>query len=286
MVKTWKITFTQAGEVSELLRLPLSTQSLDETSLNLPGGAYTTLRTYSGRKALHLEDHLLRLEQTAAMTGKPIRLEHAALCHAMRRVLHEVSAEQPEIADWRFRLTLDLEVQRGMVYLSIQPLDTPPEQAYREGVRAVTCSLQRQLPKAKLTRFIARAGAVRQTLPPGVNEAIMYDEQGNLLEGLSSNFFALRAGALYTAEAGVLLGITRSLALQAAGRLNLTIQFQPVTLVDLPHLEEAFITSASRGVLPVRQIDQTQIGQTCPGPLTRSLMQAYQALIEEQLELI
>ena len=63
--------------------------------------------------------------------------------------------------------------------------------------------------------------------------------------------------------------------------------FRPLpdrTQADLPAFEDAFITSSSRGVLPVRQIDETVIGVACPGPITRTLMQAYAAAIEELTE--
>lgn len=284
MVETWKVSFSPTGEISELLPLPLSVSSLDEASLHLPGGAYTTFRTFSGQKALHLEDHLSRLEQTAKMFGDPIALDHPQLRSAVRQALHGAVMENGEAADWRVRLTLDLEVHHGAVYVSLQPLVTLPDEAYRQGVPVITCSLQRQLPKAKLTRFIVRAGAVRQNLPPGIEEAIMVDPQGHLLEGLSSNFFAVQAERIWTAEVGVLSGVTRFLALQAAERLNIPIQLEPVSLADLPRIDEAFITSASRGVLPVRQIDQALIGNGCPGTLTCKLMHTYQAMVQEQLE--
>jgi branched-chain amino acid aminotransferase len=212
-VITWKLSSLSAAGKPDLLLLPLESRSLDDASLQLPGGAYTTFRTFASRKVLHLQDHLARLEQTAALSGQPIHLDRAALRRALRQT---ITSPAPEADDWRIRLTLDLEDRPGDIYICLQPLETPPSEAYESGVLVTTIDLQRQLPKAKLTRFIARAGDVRQHLPAGVNEALMVDPRGCLLEGLSSNFFAVRAGLLYTAEEGVLSGITRSLVLQAA----------------------------------------------------------------------
>ena len=62
------------------------------------------------------------------------------------------------------------------------------------------------------------------------------------------------------------------------------VNFQPVHISELPALQEAFITSSSRGVLPVSQIDAARIGAGKPGPLTRRLRQAYDEIILEQLE--
>ena len=165
-----------------------------------------------------------------------------------------------------------------------RPLDVPPPAAYREGVAIITCTLERLLPQAKLTRFIARSRHIRQSLPPGVNEAVMVSADGFLLEGLTSNFFAICQDEIRTAEQAVLAGITRSLVLEAARRLGLPVRFQPVHLSELAALQEAFLTSSSRGVLPVSRIDSIQIGAGKPGPLTRRLMHIYDAIILEQLE--
>jgi branched-subunit amino acid aminotransferase/4-amino-4-deoxychorismate lyase len=54
----------------------------------------------------------------------------------------------------------------------------------------------------------------------------------------------------------------------------------------LGQLDEAFLTSASRGVLPVTRIDDTQIGDGLPGPVTRRLAAAYHARLEGLLEIV
>ena len=283
-VQTWKIITSAGGARLELQAMHPQPNSLDEASLRLPGGAYTTFRTFNARQALHLGDHLRRLEQTASLAGKPQALDQAGLRQAVRDVMLRAGEGSAASQDWRVRLTLDLEAQPGDIYITLQPLELLPAEAYAQGVEVVTCDLQRQLPRAKLTRFIARAGGVRQHLREGINEAVMVNPQGLLLEGLSSNFFAVKDGGLWTAGEGVLAGVTRSLALEAARRCLIPVQLHAVALADLPALEEAFITSASRGVLPVRQIDRVVVGRACPGPLTRQLMLTYQALIDEQVE--
>jgi branched-chain amino acid aminotransferase len=276
-LKVWKLHPQPGLPGLDPVALPANVQSLDGASTLLPGGAYTTLRTYAGHKALRFSDHVLRLEQTARLAGQLCSLDEAALRRALRDLLSDI----PPAQEVRIRLTLDLERAPGDLYLALEPLVTPPPQAYRQGVRAITCDLHRQLPKAKLTRFIDRSAPLRQSLPPDVNEAIMLDAEGRFLEGLSSNFFAVLDGVLWTAEQDVLVGITRSLVLECARGLGLPLQLEPPRREDLPAFAEAFITSASRGVLPLRQIDQTVIGSVCPGPLTRTLIQAYQTSIEE-----
>jgi branched-chain amino acid aminotransferase len=170
------------------------------------------------------------------------------------------------------------------VYIAAEPLHVPPERAYAEGVKTITVEMQRQTPKAKLTRFIERSGSVRQALPQDVNEAIMVNAQGQVLEGLTSNFFGVLDGVLWTAEEGVLSGITRSLTLECAARLGIPVTLQALHKGQIPILKEAFITSSSRAVLPVRQIDDCRF--TAPGPLTHQLMDAYNQAIEREVDWI
>ena len=279
-LRIWKLNPQPDRMSLEPVVLPADIYTLDGATACLPGGAYTTLRTYAGHKALRFGDHILRLEQTAQLAGQPHRLDEHSLRMALRRLL----AYWPEDQEVRIRLTLDLERTPGDVYIICEPLVVPSPQAYEEGVRVITCDLQRQLPKAKLTRFIDRSAPLRRALPPDVNEAIMLDAQGRFLEGLSSNFFAVLDGALFTAEQGVLSGITRALVIECAQRAGWSLHLAPPRRDELSNFDEAFITSSSRGVLPVRQIDLTTVGVTCPGPVTRALMQAYSAGIEDLTE--
>lgn len=279
-ILVWKLVSGNVNPNLAPLALPRPVETLDEASSFLPGGAYTTFRTYEGTKALCLDEHFRRLENTARLADSPVQFNQEAIRQALRRIL----AQPSPTLDRRFRLTLDLEDCPGVVYIASEPLSSLPESAYQRGVWVITSDLQRQLPQAKLTRFIARAAPVRRSLPAGVHEAIMVAPDGRLLEGLSSNFFAVKNGELWTAQEGVLAGVTRSLVLECAQRLGIITRGEAARLADLPTLEEAFITSSSRGVLPVRRIDQYEIGNGQPGNFTRKLMRAYQDCIEERIE--
>ena len=267
--------------------LPASELTLDDISAALPAGAYTTLRTYQGERVIRLSDHLHRLELTAGLTGRPMTLDNESLRAILRQAVqgyHQGMRPQAPVQDLRLRLTLDLEIHPGDLYLALQPLSVPPPEYYQRGVAAITCDLQRLLPEAKLTRFIDRSQSMRQRLTDGLNEAVMVNPQGYLLEGLSSNFFAVFQGAIWTADEGVLAGVTRSLVLECIRRLQHPLRLQALHRTALPEAQEAFITSSSRGILPLRRIDTIAIGTECPGPLTRRLMLAFDAILQEQAE--
>jgi branched-chain amino acid aminotransferase len=148
----------------------------------------------------------------------------------------------------------------------------------------LTRPFQRENPRAKSTRFIQNSTDYRTLLSPEVNEVILFNPQEDILEGLSSNFFGVSQDVLYSAEEGILPGITRAMAMEAAMKLHIEVCLKPVQLKEISQLDEAFLTSASRAILPVKQIDQTVIGGGGTGTVTHRLSEAFQALIEENLE--
>lgn len=109
-------------------------------------------------------------------------------------------------------------------------------------------------------------------------------DKDEALEGLSSNFFGIKNGKIYTAEEGVLPGLTRSLILEAAQKIDIPTILEGPLFGDLYNLDEAFISSTSRGVLPVVRIDDKDIGIGKPGSLTLKVAAAYNALVEDLLE--
>jgi branched-chain amino acid aminotransferase len=238
--------------------------------VELPGGAYTTLRTYAGTRVMRLDEHVRRLQESARLQGHEAPLDaavvRAAVAEALERTGHDES---------RVRLTW----APPRLFVAVEPFTPPAEALYRDGVRCVTVAVRRDNPHAKDTRFIDTAGRAYAALPAGVHEGLMVAEDGTILEGLSSNFFALRGGALYTEEDRVLPGLTRSLVLEVAG---LPRAPRGLRVDELPSADECFVTSASRGVLPVVAVDDVTIGAGTPGALTAAVRARFDAAVARE----
>ena len=279
----WKLNFNNKDAQLVFLNSLSGEQNFDQISNRLPAGVYTTLRTYERDKALRIEDHFRRLEHSASLMQSSDNLLSLPR-NRLRSVLRKIISDFPQNGDLRIRLTVDLEDQPGTLYITIGSLVTPSSEAYQRGVKLITWDLQRELAQAKRTSFIQRADLVRAELSQDVHEALMVTPEGSLLEGLTSNFFAVSGGELYTAGEGVLRGITRSLVLDAAEKINLNIHLQPLSLNELPLIEEAFISSASRAILPVYEINEIRLGSKVPGEITGNLMAAFEALLHAELQ--
>jgi branched-chain amino acid aminotransferase len=243
---------------------------LTAASLGLPQGSYTTLRTYGGERVLRLEQHVERLRQSlprhpaleAALVGR-------ALASALERTGH---------AESRVRLTF----APPRLFVTVAPLVPLPPQVYSDGARCVTIrGVQRDNPHAKSTGFIAAAARQKGALPAGVEEALLLADDGSILEGLSSNFFAISNGILKTEDARVLRGVTRAVVLEVAESL-LPVRLQAVRTAELAAVGECFLTSVSREILPVVEIDGSRVADGRPGPTTRTLMRRFAALVERE----
>ena len=267
MVRTFEITGGVARDAGTVA-------TLAEASARLPHGAYSTLRTYGGDGVVCLADHLRRLEESAAAPGQPGRLDALAARAGLAAAIRAASCPES-----RVRLTW----APPRLFAAVEPFEPLPAEMYENGVSCVTVPVRRDNPRAKDTRFLETARASYGALPPGRHEGLLVGEDGALLEGLSSNFFAVCAGILHTEDERALAGITRTLVLEAA-RGVLPLATTALRVEHLPEATEAFITSASRGVLPVVRVDEVRIGNGRPGPITAELRRKYEAIVERETE--
>lgn len=287
-IMVWKILPDKACDLELIGYQP---SSLDAGTRQLPAGGYTTFRTWNKTQVFRLTDHFLRLEESARLTGRPVAINYDAVRCALRKALQDFYQASgvnntSDTADCRVRLILDLTETPGAFFLLIEPLSVPSEKDYSQGVQVVTRWMQRENPKAKQTAFIETASQVRQALPANVNEALMIGENGRVLEGLSSNFFAVWEGEVWTAEEGVLSGITRQVVLECINEAGIPLHLEGIWRYSLDEISEAFITSASRSILPVTQIDGKLVGNGHPGFITKTLIGLYRQKIDMGLETV
>jgi branched-chain amino acid aminotransferase len=246
--------------------------SLRDASRDLPSGAYTTFRTYDGRRVLRLDQHRRRLEESAALEGRPGHLDPGLVRGAVAAAL---GATPP--GESRFRLTF----APPRLFVSVEPFVPLPARLYEVGARCLTVPVRRDNPHAKDTRFIPTASAAYASLPPGIEEGLMRDEEGAILEGLSSNFFGVRTGRLFTEEERALAGVTRALVLEVASAvLPVERRAPPLDAAQA----ECLITPVSRAVLPVVEIDGRAVGEGQPGPFTREIARRFRDLVEREAE--
>jgi branched-subunit amino acid aminotransferase/4-amino-4-deoxychorismate lyase len=259
--------------------LPLSEaqqqSDLHKLMLGLPPGVYSALRTFHHERFLWLDEHVARTVRSMRGLGWDYELDEAAL----RRALQRVAGEWPG-ADSRVRFDVLAEPAPALgtpsrVILGIGAFEPVPATYLREGVQVeIAAGLERHEPRIKTTEFILR----RQPYPLAQQERyehLLLDHDQRILEGSSSNFFGVERGGLRTSGPGVLEGITRKVLVHIAREVGVSVDERPIPLAEVGRLDEAFLTSSTRGVVPIVGVAGTQVGDGRPGELTRRLMRAY-----------
>lgn len=268
-IQTWRITPTQNRKID------LAASSLDEVTRQLPEGYYSTFRTFAGRtRVLGLSAHLRRLYEPVPSPD----VDAGFLRRQLRALLELYSA-----AEARVRAVM---TGQGQVYVAIEPLKPLPPEVYAIGVRVESTELRREHPRLKSTGFIGRSDAERKHIAQqGIFEALLVKD-GKILEGMTSNFFYIagQETRLCTAGDDILLGVTRATVIEIARGRGLSVEYTPLQRDQTATALEAFITSSTRGIVPVVQIDDLQVAEGRPGPITRELMDAYQAYVVDNSE--
>jgi branched-chain amino acid aminotransferase len=257
---------------SESTQLDFDLPDFDAITTALPLGLYTTFRTYAERtKVIGLRSHLERLYLPAKAQELPLAIRKP---EELREVLadHLLRLDSPEA---RVRLILDTTSEPGTIYLLIQPLQSLPAEVYAHGVQVEISKTSREKPSLKQTAFIAESAFDRKRVGGDVFE-ILLTNKGRILEGMTSNFFYVRDGVLCTAGRGILIGVTRQTVLTLAKQNGIGICYKALPLNDLDTIQEAFITSSSRGIVPVIRVDAHQIADGKVGEITSQLMRLYE----------
>jgi branched-chain amino acid aminotransferase len=260
-----------------LERLPVEASTIDEATLQTGHGVYAVVRTYPGRRVVRLDRHLARMRRSAALLGQPYRHDDGWLREVLRRVV-----ETSGLPLARLRLTVPFDAPDSAV-VALESFQPPPQTLYEQGVSVGLAQKSRSQPRAKDSRFIEDRAALYAGQPPGTYEVWMYNRDGFITEGSSSNSYVVLNGLLRTPEEGMLEGIARGLLLDAAAPI-LPLSLDAIHLDDLPSINEAMLTSASRGVVPVIRIGEKSVGNGRPGEIFRQISTAYDGLVERELE--
>ncbi|HUL80455.1 MAG TPA: aminotransferase class IV [Vicinamibacteria bacterium] len=249
---------------------------------------YEVLRTYGGL-AFEPGRHFRRLRASAARLGISVPADDAGLLAQVDGLLARAGTTESYIRIVVSRgvgdCSYNFEKVQGPTVVMIQkPLGPYPAAHYDEGIRVAAVGVRRNHPRAldpaiKSSNLLNNILAVREARSRGADEPVLLNQEGFLAEGASTNVFLARQGALVTPplSAGILAGITREVVLELLPGLGIPCREEPLHLDDLLRADEAFMTSTTREVVPVREVDETRVGSGRPGPLTQRVMAAFRA---------
>lgn len=244
-------------------------------------GVFETLKAYGGTP-FAIRRHLARLGHSASGMGLSVPSEEA-LRQAMAEVL-----EANDLSDARVRITITggpapLGSDRGTsgptVIVAASPLSTWPDTTdvvvlpWPKNERSALTGL-------KTTSYGENVVALTYAKERSAGEGLFPNLAGNLCEGTGSNVFLVLDGRLVTPplSAGCLEGVTRDLVIDLTGA-----EERDVPMAALFGAEEAFLTSTTREVQPIRAVDG-HVLPAAPGPRTREAAAAFAHLVARDLD--
>lgn len=259
--------------------------------------AFDVARTFAG-KPFRLREHVERLYRSLSYLKIDPGLDADEMCRISERV---VEANTPLLTSdrdyWvgqrisRGLMPLDDEEPRvttPTIVVDCTPLPLSSRAAdFRDGIEVLVPSVRRTppeslSPRAKMCNYInVILGDLEVKARNPRAWAVLLDGAGNLAEGMGSNVFLVMDGALLTPRSDfVLPGISRDVVMELAGDLGIECREVDVSLFDACNAEEAFLTSTSLCLCPVRSINGTALrAQAIPGPVTARLTSAFKELV-------
>lgn len=242
-------------------------------------GVYEVIPSYSGR-LFRMQDHLDRLQ--ASM--REIRLE-------LNYDFSQWMAILSPLLDSTKDQSIYLQITRGVAEKrdhafpeNPEPTvfamcsDIKPVAAVKTGIKALTMEDSRwEMCHVKATTLLANVLLRQQAVEQGCAEAILH-RNGYVTEGAASNLFAVIDGILITPEktAEILPGITREVVLELAKSNKFELSEEIISLEALRTATEIWVTSSTREIIPVVELDAVPVGDGFPGPLFQKMNQLFQ----------
>jgi branched-chain amino acid aminotransferase len=244
--------------------------------------------TPQGPAIFRHRDHLERLFKSAELYYMPIPYT----LEELRTATHELIAAN-ELRECYVRPI----AFRGYGHMGLYPLECSVdvviaawkwgaylgEEGKRDGVRAKVASWRRiphdsLIPHSKASgQYLNSVLAKIEASKAGYQEAILLDAQGFVSEGTGENIYAVNEGVILTPPqtAGILDGITRKSVIQIARDLGYEVVERNLARAELYLADEVFLSGTAAELVPVREIDDHQIGAGRPGPVTGEIQRVF-----------
>ena len=251
--------------------------------LHYGSGVFEGIRCYDteiGPAIFRHQDHLDRLAKSAELYYLPLDYSLEEIREATKELIRRNGLRSCYIRPLAFRgygeMGLYAQSAPVDVVVAVWPWGAYlGEEGKKKGVRAKVSSWRRispagLIPHAKASgQYLNSILAKTESANAGYDEAILLDERGFVCEGSGENIYLVREGEIVTPghTSSILDGINRKSVIQIARDLGYTVVERDVARAELYLAEEVFLTGTAAELVPVREIDDHDLGE--PGEITR-----------------
>ena len=247
-------------------------------------GVYEVIPVYS-RRAFRLAEHLSRLQHSL----DSIKLPNPHTDAEWMQILHELIARNAPEDQYLY-----LHITRGVakrdhafpvppvaptVFVLSNPLNTPPAALLQSGISAITAPDNRWLRcDIKAISLLPNVLLRQMAIDAGCAETIMIRDNEFMTEGAASNIFVVKNGTLLAPPKDNLMlpGITYDVVLELAAANGIPHQVRKVLASEVFGADELLLTSSTKEVLAITQLDGKPVGTGKPGAMFAKLHELYQ----------
>lgn len=264
--------------------MPLSTAKVPvlDRGFIFGDGVYEVIPAY-GHQLFRIDEHLQRLQYSLTA----VRIENPYSSDEWKNILNTLLDKNPGDDS-----SIYLQVTRGVakrdhafptavtptVFAMANPLVTADEKAFNQGIAAITLDDTRwQYCNIKAITLLANILLRQSAIDEGAAEAILIRD-GEVTEGAASNVFIVNNGIIKTPPKSTLLlpGITRDLIVELAKDNDEPIEEVNFSKSELENADEIWISSSTKEIMPVIQLDNKPVADGKPGPIARKMFQIFQ----------
>ncbi len=239
-----------------------------------------------------LKDHYIRMKRSCKKLRFPMPLTQ----EEMGGIIFSL-CKKSKISDAAVRITLTRGYYDGglslpkkttpTLVITVKAVQGLPAEIYSKGVPIAISSINKAAASGvdssvKTTNYLANIFAKAEADAQKCFEAILLGKKGEIAELSTASFFGVFRGKIVTPplETGILPGITRKSILSLCKRHNWPVLEKPVFLNQIPRMQEAFLTSSVRGIVPINKIGGRKIPVPGEGSWTHKIMGAYKEMVK------
>lgn len=260
----------------------------DEAKLNIADlaiqrgyGIFDFLKTING-KAIFIDDHFNRFYASANALNLPVKYDRQTLLGMVYELM-----ESNQMPNSGIKMILTGGFSNDGYSLAEPNLiinQTPfqmDEGSFDKGMRLITHNHQRQLSNIKTIDYL-QAILLQPKVKQQLADDILYHHNGAIRECPRANFFMVKGNTIATPKTSILWGITRGKILNFS-IAGYDIVEEDFTLEDLATADEAFITSSTKNIMPILNIDGNDVGNGKVGAVTTLIKDEFKSLLQKEM---
>lgn len=254
---------------------------------------YEVVRTYKS-KLFGLDEHLVRLRHSASYLYMDVPWSDAHIRSEIERTLEAADWSDSYVrivvsrgAESKISLKPSADIQPNLLIVLSQ-IDPTPQMSL-DGLHLVIPERLRNHPQAlspsaKTGNYLNNILALLEAEKMGADDALLLNTDGYITEATTSNIWLVKNGTVITPpdEVGILHGITRDFIFEILEDHKIPCQKMLLQPSDVTAMEEGFLSSSVRLLMPINQINSTPLPH-CPGPITQKVWDAFIELMAQRI---